>query len=107
MPVAPDINIKLQQPFSCADIGSNSILLRQTYAVAATLDIHPTQHPLYIRFLDGQTAKSIGITTVALQSTDIPLTAHIFTDASLCQSLFGITTDITNLYFDATICKDV
>ena len=71
MPVAPDINIKLQQPFACADIGSYSILLRQNDAVAATLGIHPTQYPLYVRFLNGQTAKSIGITTVALLSTDI------------------------------------
>ena len=96
MPVAPNIKIKIQPPSSCADTGSDSILLRQTDAVAATLDIRPTQHPLH---------KSIGITTVALPSKDIPLPAHIFTDASLRQSLFGIA-DITNLDYDATFRKD-
>jgi hypothetical protein len=77
VPVAPDIEIKIQPPSSCADTGSDSILLRQTGAVAATLDIYPTTHPLHVRFPDGQTAQSIGITTVALPSTDIPLPAHI------------------------------
>ena len=105
MPVAPNINIKIQPPSSCADTGSDSILLRQTDAVAAALDIQPTQHPLHVRFPDGQTAQSIGITTVAIPSTNIPLPAHIFTDASLCQSLFGIA-DITNLDYDATFRKD-
>ena len=80
MPTAPNIKIKTYPPSSCADTGSDSILLRQTDAVAATLDIQPTRHPLHVRFPDGQTAKSIGITTVALPSTDIPLPAHIFTD---------------------------
>jgi hypothetical protein len=105
MPVAPNINIKIHPPSSCADTGSDSILLRQTDAVAAALDIQPTQHPLHVRFPDGQTAQSIGITTVAIPSTNIPLPAHIFTDASLRQSLFGIA-DITNLDYDATFRKD-
>ena len=105
MPVAPNINIKIHPPSSCADTGSDSILLRQTNAVAAALDIQPTQHPLHVRFPDGQTAQSIGITTVAIPSTNIPLPAHIFTDASLRQSLFGIA-DITNLDYDATFRKD-
>ena len=105
MPVAPNINIKIHPPSSCADTGSDSILLRQTDAVAAALDIQPTQHPLHVRFPDGQTAQSIGITTVAIPSTNIPLPAHIFTDASLRQSLFGID-DITNLDYDATFRKD-
>jgi hypothetical protein len=105
MPAAPNINIKTPPPSSCADTGSDSILLRQTDAVAATLDIQPTRHPLHVRFPDGQTAKSIGITTVALPSTDIPLPAHIFTDSALRQSLFGIA-DITNLDYDATFRKD-
>ena len=104
VPVAPDIEIKIQPPSSCADTGSDSILLRQTGAVAATLDIYPTTHPLHVRFPNGQTAQSIGITTVALPSTDIPLPAHIFTDDSLHQSLFGIS-DITNLDYDATFQK--
>ena len=78
MPVAPDTKNKIQSPSSCADTGSDSILLRQTDAVAATLDIYPTTRPLHVRFPDGQTAQSIGITTVALPSTDISLPAHIF-----------------------------
>ena len=90
MPVAPNNIIKINI---------------QPDAVAATLDIQPTRHPLHVRFPDGQTAKSIGITTVALPSTDIPLPAHIFTDDSLRQSLFGIA-DITNLDYDATFRKD-
>jgi hypothetical protein len=105
MPVAPTIKINIQPPSSCADTGSDSILLRQTDAVAATLDILPTTHPLHVRFPDGQTAQSIGITTVALPSTDIPLPAHIFTDNTLRQSLFGIS-DITNLDYDATFRRD-
>ena len=104
-PVAPPINIKINPPSSCADTGSDSILLRQSDAIAATLSIHPTRHPLQVRFPDGQTARSIGITDVALPSTDIPLPAHIFTDDSLRQSLFGIS-DITNLDYDATFRKD-
>jgi len=105
MPTAPNIKINIAPPTSCADTGSDSILLRQTDAVAATLDIQPTNHPLHVRFPDGQTAKSIGISTVALPSTDIPLPAHIFSDAALRQSLFGIA-DITNLDYDATFRKD-
>ena len=104
-PVAPPITIKIIPPSSCADTGSGSILLRQSDAIAATLTIHPTRHPLQVRFPDGQTARSIGITDVALPSTDIPLPAHIFTDDSLRQSLFGIS-DITNLDYDATFRKD-
>ena len=103
--MAPSINIKIHLPSSCADTGSDSILLRQTDAVAATLDIKPTTHPLHVRFPDGQIARSIGTTTVALPSTDIPLPAHIFSDDVLCQSLFGIA-DITNLDYDATFRKD-
>ena len=105
MHTAPNINIQIQPPSSCADTGSDSILLRQTDAAAATLEIQPTRHPLHVRFPDGQTAKSIGVTTVAIPSTDIPLPAHIFTDDSLRQSLFGIA-DITNLDYDATFRKD-
>ena len=103
--MAPIINIKTHPPSSCADTGSDSILLRQADAVAATLDIQPTRNPLHVRFPDGQTARSIGITTVALPSTDIPLPAHIFTDDDLRQSLFGIA-DITNLDYDATFRKN-
>ena len=103
--VAPPINIKTNSPSSCADTGSDSILLRHSDAIAATLTIHPTRHPLQVRFPDGQTARSIGIADVALPSTDIPLPAHIFTDGSLRQSLFGIS-DITNLEYDATFRKD-
>ena len=103
--VAPPINIKTNSPSSCADTGSDSILLRHSDAIAATLTIHPKRHPLQVRFPDGQTARSIGITDVALLSTDIPVPARIFTDDSLRQSLFGIS-DITNLEYDATFRKD-
>ena len=103
--VTPVINIKIQPPSSCADTGSDSILLRHSDAIAATLDIHPTRHPLKVRFPDGQTARSIGITDVALPSTAVPLPAHIFADDTLRQSLFGIA-DITNLDYDATFRKD-
>ena len=105
-PVAPtSIKIKITSPTSCADTGSDSILLRHSDAIAATLDIHATHHPLRVRFLDGKTASSIGTTEVALPSTDIPLPAHIFADDTLQQSLFGIS-DITNRDYDATFRKD-
>ena len=103
--MTPVINIQIQPPSSCADTGSDSILLRHSDAIAATLDIHPTRHPLKVRFPDGQTARSIGITDVALPSTAVPLPAHIFADDTLRQSLFGIA-DITNLDYDATFRKD-
>ena len=103
--MTPTIKIKIQPPSSCADTGSDSILLRQSDAIAATLDIQPTRHPLKVRFPDGQTARSIGITDVALPSTAIPLPAHIFADDTLRQSLFGIA-DITNLEYDATFRRD-
>ena len=103
--VAPTTNITIQPPSSCADTGSDKILLRKIDAVAAELDIHPTTHPLRVRFPDGKTAHSIGTASVALPSTDIPLPAHIFADDSLQQSLFGIS-DITHLNYDATFRKD-
>ncbi len=103
--MTPVINIKIQALSSCADTGSDSILLRHSDAIAATLDIHPTRHPLKVRFPDCQTARSIGITDVALPSTAVPLPAHIFADDTLRQSLFGIA-DITNLDYDATFRRD-
>ena len=105
MPVAPTIKIKILPPSSCADTGSDCILLRTTDAVAAALDIHPTHHPLQVRFPDGHIARSIGTAEVALPSTDISLPAHVFADDTLRQSLFGIS-DITNKDFDATFRKD-
>ena len=92
-------------PSSCADTGSDSILLRHSDAVAATLVIHPTRHPIKVRFPDGKTTRSIGITDVALPSTNVPLPGHVFADDTLRQSLFGIS-DITNLNYDATFRKD-
>ena len=103
--MTPTLTIKTQLPFSCADTGSDRILLRHTDAIAATLAIQPTSLPLHVRFPDGKTACSIGTTEVALPSTDIPLTAHIFADTTLQQSLFGIS-DITNHEYDATFRKD-
>ena len=103
--MTPVINIKIQPPSSCADTGSDSILLRQSDAIAATLDIQPTRHPLKARFPNGQTACSIGITDVALPLTAVPLPAHIFADDTLRQSLFGIA-DITNLDYEATFLRD-
>ena len=96
-----------QQPIACADTGSDSILLlRQTDANAATLDIQPTTNPLQVRFPDGETATSIGTADVALPSTDIPLHAHVYSDETLRQSLFGIA-EITNLdYTTAAFKKD-
>ena len=102
---APNLNIPITHTLSCADTGSDSILLRQRDAIAATLDIQPTLHPLRVRFPDGKTALSIGTTAVALPSTALPLPAHVFDDTSLQQSLFGIS-DITNLDYDATFRKD-
>jgi hypothetical protein len=102
---APNLNITIHPPLSCADTGSDSILLRQRDAIAATLDIQPATHPLQVRFPDGKTALSIGTTSVALPSTAVPLPAHVFDDNSLQHSLFGIS-DITNLDYDATFRKD-
>jgi hypothetical protein len=101
----PAPNLTIPPTSSCADTGSDSILLRHRDAIAATLDIQPASHPLQVRFPDGRTALSIGTTAVALPSTTIPLPAHIFDDNSLQHSLFGIS-DITNLDYDATFRKD-
>ncbi len=103
--MAPNINIKIQPPSSTADTGSDSILIRQSDAVAATLDIQPITQPLRVRFPDGKIARSIGITAIALPSTSIPLPAHVFAGDTLQQSLFGIS-DITNRDYDATFRKD-
>jgi len=103
--VAQFINIKSQPPSSTADTGSDCILIRNTDAVAATLEIRPTSQPLRVRFPDGHTAQSIGTSEVALPSTAIPLPAHVFADNTLQQSLFGIS-DITNLDYAATFRKD-
>jgi len=103
--VAPIINIKTHPPSSTADTGSDCILIRQTDAVAAKLEIQATSHPLRVRFPDGEIASSIGTSEVALPSTSIALPAHVFTDDSLQQSLFGIS-DITNNDYDATFRKD-
>ena len=84
-------------PSSCADTGSDSILLRHSDAVAATLVIHPTRHPIKVRFPDGKTTRSIGITDVAIPSTNVPLPGHVFAHDTLRQSLFGIS-DITGNY---------
>jgi hypothetical protein len=94
-------------PSSTANTGSDSILIRKSDAVAATLDIQPITHqPLRVRFPDGKIAHSIGISAIALPSTSIPLPAHTFADDTLQQSLFGIS-DITNRdYDDATFRKD-
>ena len=103
--MAPIINIKIHPPSSTADTGSDCILIRQTDAVAAKLEIHDTSQPLRVRFPDGAIASSIGTSEVALPSTSIALPAHVFTDDSLQQSLFGIS-DITNNDYDATFRKD-
>jgi predicted aspartyl protease len=103
--VAPTIDIKIHPPSSTADTGSDCILIRETDAVAAKLEIQATDQPLRVRFPDGQIASSIGISAVALPSTSIALPAHVFADASLQQSLFGIS-DITNRDYDATFRKD-
>jgi hypothetical protein len=96
-------------PSSTANIGSNWILNRKTDAVAATLEIHATDHqpPPRIRFIDcQQIAFFIGTSEVALPSTSITLPAHVFADASIQPSLFGIS-NITNLdYDDVTFRKD-
>jgi hypothetical protein len=42
---------------------------------------------LRVRFPDGQIARSIGISAIALPSTSIPLPAHVFADDTLQQSL--------------------
>ena len=102
---APPPNIKPTPILSCADTGSDRILLRQEDAIAATLDIQPAILPLQVRFPDGKTALSIGTTAVALPSTAVSLPAHVFDDNSLQQSLFGIS-DITNLDYNATFRKD-
>jgi hypothetical protein len=72
-PVAPNINIKIQPPSSTADTGSDSILIRQSDAVAATLDIQPTTQLLRDHFPDGQIARSIGISAIAYRSALIYL----------------------------------
>jgi hypothetical protein len=36
--------------------------------VTANLNIHPIRHPLKVRFPDGKTVRSIGVTDVALPS---------------------------------------
>jgi hypothetical protein len=92
--------IRIQQPIACADTGSDSILLRQTDAIAATLDIQPTTNPLQVRFPDGETATFICTADVALPFTDIPLHDHVYADETLRQSLFGVA-EITNLNYTA------
>jgi hypothetical protein len=89
-----------ESPITCADTDSDSILLRQTDAIAATLDIQSTTNPLQVRFPDDETATSIGTADVALPSTDIPLHAHIYAVETLRQSLFGVA-EITNLDYTA------
>jgi hypothetical protein len=81
-PVAPIINIKIHPPSSTADTGSDCILIRQTDAVAAKLEIQDTIHPLRVRFPDGEIASSIGTSEVAphrqalrYQPTSSPMTA--------------------------------
>ena len=103
--MAPIKNIKIHPPSSTADISSDCILIRQTDTVAATLEVHDTSQPLRVRFPDGHIASSIGTSKVALPSKSIALSAHIFADDSLQQSLFGIS-DITNNDYDATFRKD-
>ena len=66
--MAPSTNIKIQSPSSTADTGSDSILIRKSDAVAATLDIQPTTQPLRVHFPDGQIARSIGISAIAYRS---------------------------------------
>ncbi len=43
----------IQPPSSIADTGSDSIQIRQSDAVAATLNIQPITQPLRVRFPDG------------------------------------------------------
>ena len=99
--MAPITNIKIHPPSSTADTGYDCILIRQTDAVAALLDVHETSQPLRVRFPDGHIASSIGTSELALPSTSIALPAHVFADDSLQQSLFGIS-DITNNDYNAT-----
>jgi hypothetical protein len=81
----------IQQPSAIADSGSDSTLLRHSDAVAAQLDIEPATHPLQVRFPDGKTARSMGISDVALPTTTMALPAHIFEDQVLGQSMFSIS----------------
>jgi hypothetical protein len=94
-----------QQPSAIADSGSDSTLLRHSDAVAAPLDIELTMHPLQVRFPDGKTARSTGISDIALPATAISLPAHIFEDDALGQSLFSIS-DITKQDYTATFHKN-
>jgi len=91
--------IETKTPTSCADTGSDNILIRHSDATMATLTIVPTVSPLIVCFPDGKTAQSIGTTKVALPNTDISLPAHVFADDTLSQSLFGIN-EITNHNYD-------
>ena len=94
-----------QQPSAIADSGSDSTLLRHSDAVAAQLNIELTTHPLQVRFPDGKTARSTGISDIALPATAISLPAHIFEDDALGQSLFSIS-DITKQDYTATFHKN-
>jgi hypothetical protein len=73
--------------------------------VVAQLNIEPTLQPLQVRFPDGKTARSMGISEVALPETTIALPVHIFEDHVLGQSLFSIS-DITKQDYSAIFHKN-
>ena len=73
--------------------------------MVAQLNIEPTLHPLQVRFPDGKTARSMGISEVALPETTIALPVHIFEDHVLGQSLFSIS-DITKQDYSAIFHKN-
>ena len=63
-------------------------------------------HPLQVRFPDGKTARSTGISGIALPATAISLPpAYTFEDDVLGQSLFSIS-DITKQNYTATFHKN-
>jgi hypothetical protein len=92
---------QIQPKLVCADSGSNKTLIRESDAVSAQLTVHPITTPLAVQFPDGVVAQSTGTTNIALPATTTAISAHVFPDNALNQSLFSII-DITDKGYDVT-----